>query len=171
MAGGKILVVSDTHGRSDLLGAVINRETAFDALVHCGDGVTDIFSVGIPQNVSVLKVMGNVDAARGLDMERIFVSDIFGERILVLHGDMHRAKQTLEDIMATAMQINARRVFFGHTHIPFFSEMENITLFNPGALKQGSYGVISVENGKWQYALRAISTVSDDVFSSETFAS
>ena len=33
----KILVISDTHGKHDLLRKVINKEKPFDLLLHAGD--------------------------------------------------------------------------------------------------------------------------------------
>lgn len=156
----KILVVSDSHGRTDLLSAVINKEAPFSTLIHCGDGVTDIYRVEVPAGVRILKVMGNVDADIGLDMERCITDTLCGDKILIVHGDMHGVKRSCGDTVVKAAELaGAKRVFFGHTHVPEFKNGRYPVLFNPGALKDGSYGVIEISGGRWQYSLRQMEMI------------
>ena len=46
-------------------------------------------------------------------------------------------------------------VVFGHTHTPYLEEKE-VILFNPGALKDGFYGVLDIEEEKIDIALKSL---------------
>jgi predicted phosphodiesterase len=47
-------------------------------------------------------------------------------------------------------------VLYGHTHFPVLKEEEGVFIMNPGALKDGRYGVITIENGKIKGTLKRI---------------
>ena len=52
----------------------------------------------------------------------------------------------LRDYLAAATACKADIALFGHTHCPVCKEMNGIYFFNPGALADGSYGIIDIEN-------------------------
>ena len=146
----KILVVADSHGSWTRLKAIIKAESPFSVLIHCGDGVSDLFHASVPDGVRVIRVMGNVDMGRGVDIERTVFDEIAGENIMVTHGDLFGVKSGLGGISSEAKKHHASRVFFGHTHSKIHTA-GNPVLFNPGAVNSGHYGVVMVENGIWSY--------------------
>jgi putative phosphoesterase len=146
----KILVLADSHGSWPRLQSIINAESPFSVLIHCGDGVSDLFHVSIPDGVRVIRVMGNIDMGRGFDIERTVIEEIAGERIMVTHGDLFNVKSGLRALASEAAGKGATRVFFGHTHSKILSG-KNPLLFNPGAVNSGHYGVVLVENDAWNF--------------------
>ena len=72
----KILVVSDTHGRSDTLQRCIDISAPFDIIIHCGDGVRDIRSADTPENSIVYAVAGNTDIYSSPDEENTIIENI-----------------------------------------------------------------------------------------------
>ena len=87
-----IVVVSDSHGNTDLLDRVINECSPFDMIIHCGDGLRDICSAKIPETITVLKVMGNTDIHSGCAAEDILTEIVYGRTIMVTHGHQYDVK-------------------------------------------------------------------------------
>ncbi len=140
----KILVVSDSHGNHGKLARIISRENPFDYLVHCGDGVNDLFHVGIPDGVAVVRVSGNIDAARCVDMERIALFEAGPARFMVAHGDQFGVHNDYGPIEREGRSRKADAVLFGHTHIKYLGD-GNPVLFNPGPANSGMYGLVFIE--------------------------
>ncbi|MCP4135367.1 MAG: YfcE family phosphodiesterase [bacterium] len=141
----KILVVSDSHGNQTKLNMIVKEERPFQYLVHCGDGVADLFHVDIPKGVIVLRVTGNVDLGRELQFERELVQKIEGHRVLVIHGDRHRVNNGYEELAREGERQEADIIFFGHTHQQYLRHGSPV-LFNPGTVSRGLYGVVEIEN-------------------------
>jgi uncharacterized protein len=139
----KILVISDSHGNHAAVSAIISREKPFDYLVHCGDGVYDLFHVKMPDGAAVVGVGGNVDAARGMDVERRKEFTVGDVLFMVVHGDQHRVREGYGVIEREGRGGKADVVLFGHTHVQYRSEGKP-ALFNPGPAVNGEYGVISM---------------------------
>ncbi len=141
----KILIVSDSHGNSTRLSLILRKEYPFDYLVHCGDGVTDLFNVDILPGISVIKVTGNVDLHRGLDINRIEVFQVEGKTFMVIHGERSCVKSGFDKLLMESNEWGADVVLFGHTHVESISGNEPV-LFNPGPANDGSYGIIFVSS-------------------------
>ena len=152
----KIIVVSDTHGRRDALQRCIDISVPFDIIIHCGDGVKDIRSAIIPDDVVVLAVAGNTDIYSSPDEERLLIENIAGKRVLITHGHSYNVKTGLQSISQSASDLKADVVLFGHTHSSYLY-MNNPVLFNPGDLSTGSYGIIRIKNeDEWVFEHRNI---------------
>jgi len=139
----KILVVSDSHGNYTRLNKIIKKEYPFDYIVHCGDGVTDLFQAEVPSDAKVLRVTGNVDLGRGLDLERVQIEEINGKRIMVTHGDIFSVQNGFDMLINQGKREGADIIFFGHTHIEYLFGNSPV-LFNPGAANHGQYGVVTI---------------------------
>jgi len=142
----RILVVSDSHGNHVRLQRIIDEVGDFDFLVHCGDGAPDLIHVTVPAGVPVVKVAGNVDLMRPVDLDRLSEFTFSGKKILVVHGDMFGVQNGFKSILREGVSRGAEVIFFGHTHIQFTGEKRPL-LFNPGAANRGSYGIVEIDQG------------------------
>lgn len=147
----KLLVVSDSHGDIPRLKAIIEKEYPFQYIIHCGDGVADLFHVTIPDGVITVKVSGNIDRARGIDMEMLSILEAGRFRMMVAHGDRFRVHAGFSLIEQEGCLQRADIILFGHTHAAFRGEGKPL-LFNPGPAEKGRYGIIRL-NGSFQSRL------------------
>jgi hypothetical protein len=152
----KILVVSDTHGSTDLLGSVIEECSPFDVIIHCGDGVKDICSAVVPRESIVFKVTGNTDIYSDCGAENILTEEISDRRVMITHGHQFNVKGGFLELTRIAGRFKADVVLFGHTHEQFLRR-GNPLLFNPGNLSGGNYGIIHTSDDKeWIFEHRKI---------------
>ena len=142
----KVLVVSDSHGNFTRLNKIYEHEKPVSTIVHCGDGVGDLFHVPVSSGVRVITVTGNVDLGRGYDMERIVVSTINGVKVMVTHGDIYRVQNGCKSLYDAGREHEVDVVLFGHTHKQYIKEGRPV-LFNPGTVSHGFYGILTIGNG------------------------
>lgn len=143
----KLLIISDSHGNVRHLHRIIEKEAPFDCLIHCGDGIRDLFHAEVPGGTKVLRVSGNVDLSVVYDMDRVAEEEIGGKRFLITHGDLYDAHNGYGLLMSEGKKIGCDIVLFGHTHTQYYAEGPPF-LFNPGAAMKGFYGVIHLNAGK-----------------------
>jgi uncharacterized protein len=139
----KILVVSDSHGNFSILDKILEENKPFDYLIHCGDGVDDLSNLYIESKI--IKVSGNVDLYRGIDIVRVNLISIEDKKILVVHGDLLGVKNGYESLRSESIRVGADITLFGHSHIQYLSDHKPY-LFNPGAAIDGFYGIIEIGN-------------------------
>jgi putative phosphoesterase len=162
-----LLVISDSHGRPDLIEEAIRRVRP-DGILFAGDGLRDLSRVEI--SCPLWAVAGNCD---WLTTPLIINGGVFepqneelitveGVRILLMHGHKYGVKGGLGQAVARAVQRDADLLIFGHTHIPLelhlrpdgsradFSVTKPLTLFNPGSLgdRHASFGTVTVRGGQ-----------------------
>ncbi len=149
----KLLVVSDVHGKRDRLSAVMEMHRDADALIFLGDGLSDLFRVGVNDfDFTVFSVKGNCDAffmgAENVGEE--LAVTLGGFKIFMLHGHTRGVKHGLDRAIYAAREKNADLLLFGHTHLALESyindeEQKPLYLFNPGSLGyDGSFGLIEI---------------------------
>lgn len=68
-----------------------------------------------------------------------------------MHGFEQRVKFGLDRLAALAGEAGCSIALFGHTHGAHCSEMNGVTLFNPGSAANGSYGVITIDGSSVQF--------------------
>ncbi len=145
----KILVISDTHGNTDILNRVITDSSPVDIIIHCGDGVRDIRRAAIPENCVVMEVSGNTDQSFFYDNEEILFEEILGTTVMITHGHRFNVKTGLNELALHAKKSDAAVVIFGHTHKQLLHYGSPL-LFNPGNLSGGDYGLIHAsEESEW----------------------
>ena len=162
-----LLVLSDSHGRPDLIEEAIRRVRP-DGILFAGDGLRDLSRV--ETSCPLWAVAGNCD---WLTTPLIINGGVFepqneelitveGVRILLMHGHKYGVKSGLGQAVARAVQRDADLLIFGHTHIPLelhlrpdggradFSVAKSLNLFNPGSLgdRHASFGTVTVRNGQ-----------------------
>jgi putative phosphoesterase len=144
----RVLVFSDTHGRIDKAVEIYNSLQDIDLIVHLGDVWNDAKRMRDVLNVPLIGVKGNMDGSFDRNGHHILETE-FG-KIFMAHGHMENVKQGLDNIMYKADSLGCRAVFFGHTHVPLFREVEGLYLLNPGSLslpvggRKGSYAIASI---------------------------
>ncbi len=163
MAKNEILILSDTHGRDDLIEKVKGLVRPH-LIIFCGDGLRD-FDSGTYLS-PLYAVRGNCDWSyipHMGDVEDQLTLNADGVKLFVTHGHRYGVKHGLGTIIAQAVRENADAVIFGHTHEPLdiFLSPENaennfgislnkpLHLFNPGSLGYSphSFGTLTIKDG------------------------
>ncbi|MFO0618226.1 MAG: metallophosphoesterase family protein [Polyangiaceae bacterium] len=143
-AGGRVVVVADTHSRPHPDAGARISALGPRAIVHCGD-VGDLEVLRDLEAIApVFAVRGNIDreAPALPDTLTIDVSDPSGAlaRILVLHiavyGPLLRA-----DVAKKARALDVDLVLCGHSHVPFARRDRGLTVFNPGSIGPRRFGL------------------------------
>ena len=156
-----ILIFSDSHGDTSAIRKMISRQLQQPyAIFFLGDGLhdTDILS---PCDPPLYCVQGNCDwfSADGAPTE--IVMAMGGHTIFATHGHLYHAKETDAALISHAIDVGADIVLFGHTHQPYlrvipagtefgtlargnFAIQKPIYLFNPGSLRAGSFGALTL---------------------------
>ncbi len=151
-----LLVLSDSHGRADSVREVILRQRGLDALLFLGDGLRDLPN---DSPCPTYTVRGNCDSFTFFDPdpapeERTLL--LGGRRILLMHGHTRAVKGGLVRAIGAGLEADADIVCFGHTHEPIEYRVaagevlfgktltRPLLLFNPGSLREGSFGTITI---------------------------
>ena len=164
-----IPIISDSHGYGRRAEIILEKLGHIgenpDELIFLGDGTRELLE-RIPENLRVYAVKGNCDGYLDIyDDDGNCVPDervemIGGKRVLMMHGHEYSVKGGTAWAVARAVKVNADLLLFGHTHIPVYttlpegSVVEGATLerplhiFNPGALAEGSFGLLTIRDGK-----------------------
>lgn len=130
----KILIVSDSHGRTTYLEEVIEKIGTIDLLIHLGDieGSEDYLEA--IAGCEVVMVSGNNDYFTSLERDKIIVVNKY--TIFLTHGHRYRVNFGTETIKEKGRQMGADIVMFGHTHRPFIDTSDDIIVINPGSISQ-----------------------------------
>lgn len=143
----KVLLLSDSHGLTKELEDIRNRhKDEVDFLLHCGDSELPAASSALAPYKGV---RGNCDFDSGLPNE--IIEDINGNTLYMTHGHLYNVKVTLMNLKYRALEVNAKIVCYGHTHIAGAEIIDNIVLINPGSIrlpmvrKQKTYAILNVE--------------------------
>ena len=153
----KMLVISDSHGYSELARKAIEKEKPFDMLIHCGDLEGTISSItGERPTYDVKVVRGNCDNGNSLPIDEEFKAGFF--KVWVNHGNKYNVKyeNKLNTLIAAAKSRCADVVFFGHSHYAevLRDDATGIVCINPGCI-----GNPKMSGNKSTYA---VVTVTDD---------
>lgn len=154
-----VVVFSDSHGREEYIGQMMARVSACgDRPTHVlflGDGLADLGRAPALDGESVLAVRGNCDFLAGDEPETRIVG-LGAYRALMMHGHTLGVKHSLANAVALAVRENVDALLYGHTHEPFERMLDAgeslegirvskpLVVFCPGALKDGSFGRLSV---------------------------
>lgn len=136
-----ILVLSDTHGATNLLEKVLNLwEKKCCAIIFLGDGASDIKSSPRYSEIKdkTFLVRGNNDWDGTLKRECIL--NINSHKIFFTHGNYYGVYHTMSLLSDAAKKNNCDIALFGHTHIPCEEFQKGLYLMNPGSLGYPRYG-------------------------------
>jgi len=145
----EIVLVSDNHGRIEVLRKIRELHPNADAYLHCGDAEVDEEHLE-----SFAAVKGNNDTE--YDYPETRVIDLGECKILMIHGHQYFMGTRLEQLAKRAKHIGCTMAFFGHTHVFHVSTLEGVLLVNPGSVynnRDGTppcYALIHNRDGEWK---------------------
>ena len=155
----KLLVLSDSHGGRDAIERILKAESKnIDALIFLGDGLRDLeLALTKYPRLRAYSVAGNCDYGALEPTDGLAAFD--GVVIFYTHGHMYGVKYDLDTLADAAAARGAEVALFGHTHRRELVRGVGTaaTVFNPGSLRDGgSYGVITIENGKCSFTWKRV---------------
>ncbi len=151
----KLLVFSDSHGRTVDIYDAIERETP-DGVIHLGDYTEDVRELRRAYACSTMPiyaVRGNNDFDS--DFPMFIVMKLGGVQMYLAHGHRERVYGMCSGMMATrAVENHCRLAMFGHTHCLFLEEIDGVLVFNPGSISlprggKRSYGRLFIEDDRF----------------------
>lgn len=128
----KILVISDSHGKNDDVKHVVEQVGRIDLMIHLGDIERGLEYIESLVDCPVHMVAGNNDYNLHLNGEEIF--DYEGYRFFITHGHRYYVNQGTGILQQRALEYKADVAMFGHTHVPYISIGEELTVLNPGSI-------------------------------------
>jgi putative phosphoesterase len=139
--------MSDSHGNKDAMLKAIALELP-ELILHLGDHDKDCVSIGweYPE-IPIHSVRGNCDRlSDNIDIDEFTLG---GKRFLITHGHLYNVKTGYSYIISFAASRGADILLFGHTHIPYYAEVENVTVINPGSIGTigKTYAILELKNG------------------------
>ena len=81
-----------------------------------------------------------------------------GRKLFLTHGHHYGVKMGLASLVNTALAAGADAALFGHTHTPYYAEVNGLLVINPGAVGMGArtYGVLTIEAGQMRYEAKQV---------------
>jgi len=137
----KIGVISDTHLSSpDPVLEYILQDLFGDAklILHAGDIVSHRVLDRLEER-GVVAVCGNMDDYEVADrIPQVRIVPAAGKRIGLIHG--WGSKERLAQRILSRFEPDRPDVIvFGHSHVPFWGQVDGAYMFNPGSANQGRY--------------------------------
>lgn len=145
----RILVISDSHRRSNIVDRIINAQPLAKHVFFLGDNTCDIEDMQYEYTDRVFHIVsGNCDF--GWDYPAVDMAKIDGINILYTHGHTYHVKYGKSELLSAAEARNCRIALYGHTHVSDIVYENGIYLVNPGSCSQSrggpnSYAVIDIE--------------------------
>lgn len=153
----KLYVISDTHGRINKALNVYTKLDSIDLIIHLGDMERDARRISEATGKTVISVIGNNEFTNEKEDFRILETE-YGN-LLLTHGHKQKVKRDLQNLYYRTVELDCKAVLFGHTHEPFFTEINGIYLLNPGSLTvpkdgtAGSYAIINTSVGDFSASI------------------
>ena len=112
----RLLVLSDTHGRTSLIDRVLSREKTAKEVFFLGDVVSDIEEL-LPEypDRRFHIVHGNCDYFSDYPLFDIVEYPL--ATVYFTHGHKHLVKYGLDGILEASKNVGANIALYGHTHI------------------------------------------------------
>ncbi|MBQ3080616.1 MAG: YfcE family phosphodiesterase [Clostridia bacterium] len=142
----RIGVMSDSHGFSKFVREAYENMRFCNVVVHLGDHIQDARDIESTHDRKVYKVSGNCDWLSQEQTEIIFEAE--GIRVLITHGHKQNVKNGLTRLSLKAEAEGAKLALYGHTHIRREDTDGECVFVNPGALMEGKYAIVTIDQGK-----------------------
>lgn len=150
----KIGIVSDSHGDTNALDAMLQHPAAADveAWLFAGDIAMDAEYLEMVTDLPVIKVAGNNDWPMSR-LEDTVLADLGDHRILLTHGHLYGVNFSTQNLVLAAREQAADIAVYGHTHVADLSIGE-VTVLNPGSVarprdaSRGSFMVADLVQGQ-----------------------
>lgn len=128
----KVLIVSDSHGRTHYLDKAIAMVGNIDYILHLGDLEGDEDYLPLVAYCEVVMVSGNNDYFTRVNREELITIGKY--TIFLTHGHRYQVYYGLDTIKEAAKNRGANIVMFGHTHMPLIDLSEPVWAINPGSI-------------------------------------
>ena len=145
----RIVVISDSHGRGNIVEKILYAQSSAKHVFFLGDCVSDIedFEFLFPQ-MRFHIVAGNCDYFSTQPTTALEI--IEGKRIFFTHGHTFYVKGGDGPLIENARKNAYDIVLYGHTHTSKILYDDGIYVVNPGSCSRGrdgkqSYAVIDIE--------------------------
>lgn len=141
----ELLIFSDSHGDRSTMRAALAAHPDADGALFLGDGLLDFAEVEKAwSDRRTLAVRGNCDLFRNVPTLAEFSE--YGLRIALFHGHEQWLKDGDARLNGYAGKYDL--ILHGHTHIPRNIVLtvggQSMTVFNPGAARDGRYGILTI---------------------------
>lgn len=141
-----IVVVSDTHGITSFVNKLTIKHPNAYLYLHAGDS-----GVSSDELFPFETVKGNCDY---IIKNMIKVIDVLGVKILMFHGDKFLLDEDM--LVSYAQNYEAKILIHGHTHIPFYKNVNGVHILCPGSayyprVTKPTYAIIHINrNNKYE---------------------
>lgn len=147
----RLIILSDSHGNAKGIADLLPLIAENDYVIHLGDGAGDMREARGLYPEKVYACGGNCDFFSPLPEDGIL--EVERIRIYFCHGHRYGVKSDLHTLALAAKSRDCSVALYGHTHIADITEMDGVTLINPGSLryavgKGGSYCYMVVHKEK-----------------------
>ena len=168
MTNDRILVISDAHGSTSVVEALLGLpQMGLCAVFHLGDGDRSVRRLmGRHPELAFIGVPGNCDSASDFPPDAdgkavIPPLDVFteygGVRMMLTHGHKHNVKLFLTAAANAASEGGADILLFGHTHKQtdrtVSTPQGDVRAVNPGSVRDGRYAVLTLSDGHAEFEL------------------
>ncbi|QUH24815.1 metallophosphoesterase family protein [Serpentinicella alkaliphila] len=128
----RIGILGDSHEQVKDIDRCIKKLNNVNIIIHTGDMLKDALYITRKHNIPVIGVRGNCDPYNAGEEEILYTANNYN--ILICHGHNYGVKSSLKMILHRGKNANAHIIVFGHTHIPYYEQVDSIHLLNPGSL-------------------------------------
>ena len=128
-----LIVVSDTHGNIQGVEKLCPLIAENDYFIHLGDGVGDIRQIRDEYPQKSYFCAGNCDFFAPYPTEGVLQVEKLS--VFYTHGHKYGVKRDLDTLASAAKARGCEVALYGHTHLPLITEVNGVTLINPGAMR------------------------------------
>lgn len=143
-----VAVISDSHRDRNTLELAEKALASVDGILHLGDVVSDAAYLRSRLSVPLLCVRGNCDFP-GAAPEELYglLGGREGAAFFACHGHRFDVKTNPFTLLYRCRELGAKVALYGHTHIAYCREEGGVLLVNPGAMRDGRYALLHIEEG------------------------
>ena len=147
----KLIVISDSHGNMQAVDGMMPLVAENDYLIHLGDGLSDIRALRDAYPDKAYFCAGNCDYAAYYPTDGVL--EVENVKIFYCHGHKYSVKSHLYALAREAKSRGCDIALYGHTHTALITEIDGVTLINPGSLRYaagegGSYCYLVINKDK-----------------------
>ena len=144
----ELVIVSDSHGKTELLSQIKLRHPKAKYFIHCGDSE---LLANHPAVEGYEIVCGNCDwESKYLEEKVLTLTD--SKTLFFTHGHRYDVNRQLNRLYYRARELDAQIVCFGHTHCIGAEVVDNILMMNPGSvhaprnMSKPTYATLQLDN-------------------------
>lgn len=136
--------MSDSHRATGNLFEIVEKHIkSTDLFIFLGDGENDFDDVlALYPDLKYERVSGNCDWYSTYPLYKSITAQ--GKKIFFSHGHPFHVKFGYDEIIRAARAEKADICLFGHTHNQYTNYDDGLYIMNPGAVRDGKYGMIDI---------------------------